>query len=227
MTPEKTYQLVCEMLHSYDSATGNDAAEKVISDTSDFLRCFNPFYESAAALLLDAKTRMDKSSSSASVVSAAKRICKSAIENNRMRLGGLVFQDGYYCLCDGYRILRLTDDITSLPHLDNTPEQPKLGDLMSAAIQNQTLQIPLPSELDVKTYIARCKAAAGNKHTYSYQLAENVYVNPGYLLDMLQVLPGCTCYTDADKAGKAMLYFLADNGDGVLLPVHPATAKTI
>lgn len=60
MTPEKTYQHVCEMLHSYDSATGNTAAAKVISDPSGFLRCFNPFYESAAALLLDARERMDK-----------------------------------------------------------------------------------------------------------------------------------------------------------------------
>ena len=227
MTPEKTYQLVCEMLHSYDSATGNDAAKKVISNTSDFLRCFNPFYESAAALLLDAKTRMDKSTSSASVVLAAKRICKSAVENNRMRLGGLLFQDGYYCLCDGYRILRLKEDVSSLPHLAPTPEQPKLGDLMQSAKMNQSMQIQLPSKLEVKTYIARCKAAAGNKHTYSIQLSEYVYVNPQFLLDMLQALPGCICYTEADRAGKAPLYFIAENGDGILLPVHPGTAKTI
>ena len=227
MTPEKTYQLVCVMMRSYAAATHDDAAEKVISDTSDFLRCFNPFYESAAQLLLDAKARMDKSSSSASVVSAAKRICKSAVANNRMLLGGVIFQDDYYCLCDGYRILRLKEDITSLPHLDNTPDQPKLGGLMSAAIQNQTLQIQLPPELEVKTYIARCKAAAGNKHTYTIQLAENVYVNPQYLLDMLQALPGCTCYTAADKAGKVPLYFVAENGDGLLLPVHLGTAKTV
>lgn len=227
MTPEKTYQLVCEMLHSYDTATGNTAAEKVISDTSDFLRCFNPFYESAAALLLDAKTRMDKSSSSASVVSAAKRVCKSAVENNRMHLGGLVFQDGYYCLCDGYRILRLKEDISSLPHLESTPDQPKLGDLMREAKSNQTMQIQLPTELEVKTYIARCKAAAGNKHTYSYQLAEDVYVNPQYLLDMLQALPGCECWVDFDRAGKVPIYFNAYNGDGILLPVHPGTARTL
>lgn len=227
MSPEKTYQLVCEMLHSYDAVTGNTAAEKVISDTSDFLRCFNPFYESAAALLLDAKTRMDKSSSSASVVSAAKRICKSAVKNNRTLLGGLLFQDGYYCLCDGYRILRLKEDISSLPHLAPTPDQPKLGNLMKTGRDNQSMLIELPSELEVKTYIARCKAVAGNKHTYSYQLPENVYVNPQYLLDMLQALPGCECWVDFDRAGKVPIYFNADNGDGILLPVHPGTAVTL
>ena len=227
MTPEKTYQLVCEMLHSYDAATGNDAAEKVISDTSDFLRCFNPFYESAAALLLDAKTRMDKSSSSASVVSAVKRVVKAALEGRLQSLQGMVFQNEMYCVCDSYRILRLKEDVISVSHIENTPATPNLSDLMKAAVDNQTLQIKLPSELDVKTYIARCKAAAGNKHTYSYQLAENVYVNPQYLLDMLQALPGCQCYTDADKAGKAVLYFIADNGDGVLLPVNPGTARTL
>lgn len=227
MTPEKTYQLVCEMLHSYDSATGNDAAEKVISDTSDFLRCFNLFYESAAALLLDAKTRMDKSSSTASVVSAAKRICKSAVEQNRKHLGGLVYQDEYYCLCDGYRILRLKEDITSLPHLENKPDQPNLGSLMKQAIENQTLQIALPDPADVKVYISRIKAKGLSTKEVSYQLSDGVYVNPQYLLDMLQTLPGCTCYTDADRAGKATIYFIADNGDGILLPVHPGTAVTL
>lgn len=229
MTPEKTYQLVCEMLHSYDSATGNNAAEKVISDTSDFLRCFNPFYESAAALLLDAKTRMDKSSSTASVVSAAKRICKSAVEQNRKRWGGLVYQDEYYYLCDGYRILRLKEDITSLPHLESEPDQPDLGSLMKQAIedQDQTLQIVLPDPAEVKAYISRIKAKGLSTKEVSYQLSDGVYVNPQYLLDMLQALPGCTCYTDADRAGKVPIYFIADNGDGILLPVKPATAVTL
>ena len=219
MTPEKTYQLVCEMLHSYDSATGNDVAEKVISDTPDFLCCFNPFYESAAALLLDARERMDKKTSPASVVSAVKRICKSAVDSNRMCLGGLVFQNGYYCLCDGYRILRLKEDITSLPHLENSPDQSNLGSIMKQAIENQTLQIALPDPADVKVYISRIKAKGLSTKEVSYQLSDGVYVNPQYLLDMLQALPGCTCYTDADRAGKVPIYFIADNGDGILLPV--------
>lgn len=227
MTPEKTYQHVCEMLHSYDSTTGNTAAAKVISDPSDFLRCFNPFYESAAALLLDAKTRMDKSSTSASVVSAVKRMVKSAVAGRNRLLQGMVYQKGLYCVCDSYRILRLKEDVTSVSHIENTPATPDLANLMKQAIDSMTVKLDLPEESDVKAYIARCKAAAGNKHTYSHQLAENVYVKPQYLLDMLQALPGCTCYTDADKAGKAMIYFVADNGDGVLLPVHPATAGTL
>ena len=102
-----------------------------------------------------------------------------------------------------------------------------MANLMKQAIDSMNVKLDLPEEGEVKAYIARCKAAAGNKHTYSYQLAENVYVNPQYLLDMLQALPGCTCYTDADKVGKAMIYFVADNGDGVLLPVPPATAVTL
>lgn len=227
MSPEKTYQLVCEMLHSYDSATGNDAAEKVISNTSDFLRCFNPFYESAAALLLDAKTRMDKSSSSASVVSAAKRICKSAIEHNSQRLGGIMFQKGFYCLCDGYRIVRLTEDVSSLPHLEYNPDRPDMSELMKDAFHNNHDRIDLPELADVRVYISRIKSKGCTTREISYQLAEGVYVNPQYLLDMLQVLPDCKCYINADKAGKSMIYFIADNGDGVLLPVHPGTAKTI
>lgn len=227
MTPEKTYQHVCEMLHSYDSSTGNTAAAKVISDPSDFLRCFNPFYESAAALLLDARERMDKKSTPASVVSAVKRMVKSAVAGPRKYLQGMVCQKGLYCVCDSCRILRLKEDVTSVPHIENTPATPDLANLMKSAIDNMNVKLDLPEESDVKAYIARCKAAAGNKHTYSYQLAENVYVNPQYLLDMLQALPECMCYTDADKAGKSMIYFVAENGDGVLLPVHPATAVTL
>ena len=227
MTPEKTYQHVCEMLHSYDSATGNDAAAKVISDPSDFLRCFNPFYESAAALLLDARERMDKKASPASVVSAVKRMTKAAVAGRNRLLQGMVCQKGLYCVCDGYRILRLKEDVTSVPHIENTPDTPDLANLMKQAIDARYMKLDLPAESDLKAYIARCKAATGNKHTYSYQLAENVYVNPQYLLDMLQALPECACYTDADKVGKAVIYFVAENGDGVLLPVNPATAVTL
>lgn len=227
MTPEKTYQLVCEMLHSYDAATGNNAAEKVISDTSDFLRCFNPFYESAAALLLDAKTRMDKSDSSTSVVSAVKRIVKAALQGANQHLQGMMFQSGLYCVCDGYRIIRLKDDVSCVKHIQVTEHTPDLSHLVKDVADTATHQINLPSELEVKTYIARCKAIAGNKHTYSYQLSENVYVNPQYLLDMIQALPGCECWIVSERAGKTPIYFNADNGDGVLLPVHPGTAKTI
>ena len=226
MTPEKTYQLVCEMLHSYDSVTGNTAAEKVIADTSDFIRCFNPFYESAAALLLDARERMDKKSSPASVVSAIKRITKAALAGHNKYLQGMVLQNGRYCVCDGCRIVRLKDDVTSVPHVENTPSTPDLANLMKPA-KEFNLKVDLPEESEVKAYIARCKAAAGNNHTYSYQLSENVYVKPQYLLDMLQALPGCECWVDFDRAGKAPIYFNADNGDGILLPVHPGTAVTL
>lgn len=227
MTPEKTYQHVCEMLHSYDSATGNDAASKVITDPSDFLRCFNPFYESAAALLLDAKERMDKKTSPASVVSAVKRMTKAAVASRNKHLQGMVYQNGMYCVCDGYRILRLTEDVTCVPHIENTPSTPVLSNLMKPVIDSIREKVDLPAEVDLKAYIARCKAVAGNNHTYSYQLAESVYVNPQYLLDMLQALPGCECWIDTEKAGKAPIYFTAENGDGVLLPVHPGTACTL
>lgn len=227
MTPEKTYQLVCQMLQSYDAATGNDAASKVISDTSDFLRCFNPFYESAAALLLDAKTRMDKKASSASVVSAVKRIVKAAVSGHNKYLQGMLYQQGLYCVCDSYRILRLKDDVTCVPHIENTPATPVLANIMKPAVDAISVKLDLPAESELKAYIARIKASGSDRDRICYQLADSVYVNPQYLLDMLQALPGCSCYTEADKAGKAMLYFVADNGDGVLLPVHPATAVTI
>lgn len=227
MTPEKTYQHVCEMLQAYDSATGSDAAKKVISDPSDFLRCFNPFYESAAALMLDAKERMDKKVSPASVVSAVKRITKAAVAGKMKYLQGMVYQKGMYCVCDRYRIVRLKDDVACVPHIENTPSTPVLDNLMKPAIEGMNQRLDLPAESELKAYIARCKAAAGNKHTYSYQLSENVYVNPQYLLDMLQALPGCECWIDSEKAGKGTIYFTAENGDGVLLPVHPATAVTL
>lgn len=227
MTPEKTYQLVCEMMQSYDSASGTDAASKVISNPSDFLRCFNPFYESAAALLLDAKTRMDKKVSSASVVSAVKRMVKAAVAGHNRLLQGMVYQHGLYCVCDSNRIVRLHDDVTSVPHIENTPATPDLAKLVKPAADANFDKLDLPAESDLKAYIARCKAAAGNSYTYSYQLAENVFVNPQYLLDMLQALPGCECFIDPDKAGKGMIYFAAENGDGVLLPVNPGTAHII
>lgn len=150
---------------------------------------------------------------------------KAAIAGRNKYLQGMVFQNDMYCVCDGYRILRLHEDVTSVPHIDNTTSTPDLADLMKSAYKNMTEQLVLPEESELKAYISRCKAVAGNKHTYSYQLAENVYVNPQYLLDMLQALPECECWINSDS--KGMIYFIAETGDGVLLPVHPATAVTL
>ena len=230
MTPDKLYQLTCEMLHQYDGATGSNGADQVINHPDQFVRGIFPFYANAAEILIDCKTRLDKQTTPAAALSAIKRIFKSAMASGNQALHGIIQEDGYDCICDGHRIIRLSDRITSLPVLSEKVVPPHIGNLMAAALEQNQEEIPLPEFADLKAYVARCKAAAGNSHHYSFQLLPyHVYVNPAYLLDMIQALPGCKAYINSDvtKAGKSMIYFKAENGDGVLLPVNPNTAAVL
>lgn len=56
--------------------------------------------------------------------------------------------------------------------------------------------------------------------TTSYFLDNFIHVNPQYLIDMIQALPGCTAYKPQSQTSP--IYFEAPNGDdGILLPVRP------
>ena len=224
MSPEKLYELVVQMISIYDP----DIAGQVAAHPDQFLDCGLPYYSAASAILVDCQLRMDKSAASASVVAAAKRICKSALASSIPGLQGMFFQNGYYCLCDGYRILRLKSDVTALPRIRDGSTPPDVEKIMKPEIELASHELVLPDLADLKCYLARWKATCGKNEPVAYAILNaELFVNPQFLLDMMQALPYAKAYINPDRIGRGMIYFKAANGDGVLLPVHPNAARTL
>lgn len=175
-------------------------------------------------MLIDTRAKLDRTAGTSSgTLSAVKRIVKSAMASANQSLHGITEQDGFFCICDGYRLLRLKDDISSLPHYDG-PSAPTYKKLIPEV---NTHEITLPEQADLKEYIARCKAKGGKNHKISYEVAPGLYVNPEFLFDMMQALPDAVALVNPDKMSVSPVYFKSDAGDGLLLPVHPGTVKTL
>ena len=229
MTSEKMYEMICAMLKDYDAATGNTAAGYVIDRPWELEKIsLNQFYANAAAILIDCRAAMDKKTTPAGSLSAIKRFCKAAMASNNRALNGVFEYSGKYCICDGYRMLRLNNDIDSLPHLDTNNTRPiNVDQIMEPAIDNCRNEIAeLPTAAEIKAYIARCNALYGKRADgISYEVAPGLFVNPHYLLDIIQALPDCRAYIDTLKGWKSSIYFVSDAGDGLLLPINPNYAK--
>lgn len=224
MTHEKRYETVCRMLKTFDNMTGNNGAAKVIAHPDKWEKSTHfPFYADCASLIIEAKTAMDAKKTSKSSLSAMKRI----VRNSRSGLDGMFQAEGNdgrtrYVLCDGYRLVRLFNDYPSIPHIEKAALSAKgIEDILRGATRACTGRLlELPTEADLKAYIASYKAEHGKTRVIPYQLGK-CYVNAEYLLDFLQVLPGC----DAAEPDHpvAPIYLTSDVGDGVLLPIHPGS----
>ena len=130
---------------------------------------------------------------------------------------GLFLYDGKYIACDGYRLLRLNEDIPQLPHTQYKYfNSTKL--ISEAKKDGETLFLPTVEEL--KKFAIEQKQAAknvGKLYTPRYCLNDYVWVKPYYLLDMLNALPDCVAYKP--KSPRDPIYFKAENGDGLLVPI--------
>lgn len=224
MTAEMRIESICIMLHEYDQHTGNRGAEGVISAPEKWVdSTYFPFYAAAASMLIEARASMDTHrTGAAGTLAAFKRIIKNC-GNSTMK--GVFERGGRFCVCDGYRLIRSNADFSSLSHIETTFDAEKL--LNESAGNRHPVQLPTVAEL--KTWLSNYKAKHGHgygtkalkgalePYILTYGNGEKIGVNPVYLLDMLQALPGCTATA---KSPVSPLYFSAENGDGLLLPVR-------
>lgn len=221
MNAEMRIASICVMLHEFDQHTGNRGAEGVISSPEKWVdSTYFPFY-AAAEMLIEARASMDTHrTGSAGTLAAFKRIIKSC-ENSAMK--GVFERGGRFCVCDGYRLIRSNVDFSSVPHIETTFDAEKV--MNSAAENRHPLQLPTVAEL--KTWLANYKAKNGSSYgtkkaprtpyILTFGNGQEIGVNPVYLLDMLQALPGCTATA---KNPLSAIYFSAENGDGIVLPVR-------
>ena len=218
MTSETMYSHICAMLQEYDLHTGHRAADGVISNPEKWIDAANyfPFYASAAALLIEARARLDTKTAPRAAVAAVTRIYKNC-NDARPTMRGLFAYGDRFVICDGYRLLRLTSDISSVPHVENDFDVASV--MKGIGPTAKTLQLPTIGEL--RAHMAAAKVRCGKKMIPGpYLLDGFIYVNPQYLIDMIQALPGCTAYKPKNQTSA--IYFEAPNGDdGILLPVRP------
>lgn len=218
---------VIEMLKDYDLHTGNKGATGVIENPHKFydgeMKKYFPFYYAAAGLIIAAMEETEKKNKTRKFsIAAVKRFIDMKHCNYQLRG---VFKSQFsdmYCVCDGYRLLRLQNDIESLPHV----ELCSLDDskLIIPSQENRKEEIQLPSIDDVKNFIRlnnckRSKKEMNNAKPYEL-LPGDWHCNPFYLLDMLEALDSPKAYNPGSSCKP--MYFEGVNGDGILMPVRIA-----
>lgn len=243
MTAEKIIQTINAILAAYaeelvrmddDSAYIKKALEKVKNDPAGWTMR-NPDYKNAigaykllgacAAVLMDARAGLRNGTTSRDTVAALKRII-----NNAPITGwkGVFPVNEKYVICDTFRAVELLEDVPELPRAEVPGALPNLELIWTCS----ETKIPLvkPEKAEVKAYLAAEKAAGRGKasapaHPYPITAeggAVLYMVNPSYILDMIDAIPGGVWYA----TGKTSpIYIEAESGRGILLPVNPGEAE--
>ena len=221
MTNEMFYRHICVMLQEYDLHTGNRGASNVISNPEKWISSdYFPFYASAAELLIEIRARLDTQTTPRTTLAAITRIYKNCNDRRPDMQGIFTFGDRFV-ICDGYRLLRLTNDISSLPHVTNDFDVTSV--MKDVGPTNETLKLPTLGE--IRAFITESKVKHGKRSLPTpYCIDDFIWCNPQYLIDMMQALPGCIAYKP--KKPTSPIYFEAANGDdGILLPVRPPKSE--
>lgn len=224
MTNDKIYASIVEMLRCYERETGREdgGLDKLVKDTgrlqelAAFTACEN-IYASAARVLLDLREKMDKKATGAGRVAVCKRLVNNC---SRPGLAGIREQEGRYCIVDGYRLFRFSEDLPSIQRAKYEFDYNKV--IPQDPTRNGTMQAP--SRADIRAYIAETGATRSKPPKKPFFLLPWYAVNPFYLLDILDAVPDAVFYVP--ECYNKPLYFADDNGnDGILLPVFVASAR--
>lgn len=157
---------------------------------------------------------------------AVARIIKSA---RKGRFQGAFEDVGKQCICDGYRLIRLSDRL-NLPAVNAKFDTTRaIGD-----ISGYSVQLALPELSTLKKAVSAAKKGAvetGNRIHIAKDFRGKVVsiwydfgdrlpmVDAAYLVDMLEALPACSAFCSS-RSSFARIYFVSGNNDGLLVPVR-------
>ena len=169
----------------------------------------------------------NKASGNASVADAAKRVQKRASQHRMEALHRAYRGSQGLIICDGAQALRFNLD--TAPSLVEHPEgyvfYPDIDRIIDGSKGNDVpVEVPSLGELRTAIRIAKAKhnAPRGGGAVFILKAAEqDVRVDAQLLADMPEALPGATVTAAREKTQRSALYFKAENGDGVLLPLRP------
>ena len=173
----------------------------------------------------DMLIEQSKKSGTRSIVTAANRIIKNAESLKKPLLEGMFTnqtRDGstLYCVCDSYVAIRFNEK-PLLPEIDEKwhGQEMQLEQIVKPMDGSKEIALPDISELKVYIKTHKIKEKNNPKKVADYLLDEelNLWVNPQYLLNAMECLPDCKAYA-ANRISP--IYFEAENGDGVVMPVN-------
>lgn len=211
MTTEKLYDTIKAWRDSCDTA-GLYLVAKDIDTTLKQLE---------SDMLLE----QSKKAGTKSIVTAANRIIKNAESTGKEMLIGMFTnqtRDGstLYCVCDSFVAIRFNEK-PFLPEIDEKYHGQEMRLEQIVKPMDGSKEIKLPNIAELKIYIKTHKIKEKNnpKKVVDYLLNEelNLWVNPQYLLNAMECLPNCKAYA-ANRISP--IYFEAENGDGVVMPVN-------
>lgn len=211
MTTEKLYDTIKAWRDSCDTA-GLYLVAKDIDTTLKQLE---------SDMLLE----QSKKSGTKSIVTAANRIIKNAESLNKPMLEGMFTnqtRDGstLYCVCDSFVAIRFNEK-PLLPEIDEKwhGQEMQLEQIVRPIYDSEEITLPDIGELKVYIKTHKIKEKNNPKKVADYLLNEelNLWVNPQYLLNAMECLPDCKAYA-ANRISP--IYFKAENGDGVVMPVN-------
>lgn len=177
------------------------------------------------ALESDMLLEQSKKSGTKSIVTAANRIIKNDESNSKDMLMGMFTnqaRDGstLYCVCDGFVAIRFNEK-PLLPEIDEKyrGQEMQLEQIVRPIYDSKEIALPGIDKLKVYIKTHKIKEKNNPKKVADYLLDEelNLWVNPQYLLNAMECLPDCKAYA-ANRISP--IYFKAENGDGVVLPVN-------
>ena len=190
-----------------------------------FLIMENEMIDVLKSLEFDMLIEQSKKSSTKSIVIAANRIIKNAESINRPVLVGMFknkdkFGETKYCVCDGFVGIRFNEK-PLLPEIDSEyrGQEMQLTNIVKPVDGSKEIELPDMAELKVYIKTHKIKEKNNPKKVADYLLNEelNLWVNPQYLLNAMECLPNCKAYA-ANRISP--IYFEAENGDGVVMPVN-------
>lgn len=173
----------------------------------------------------DMLIEQSKKSGTKSIVTAANRIIKNAELCNKPMLESMFTnqtRDGLtlYCVCDGFVAIRFNEK-PLLPEIDSKyhGQEMQLEQIVRPIYDSEEIELPDIGELKVYIKTHKIKEKNNPKKVADYLLNEelNLWVNPQYLLNAMECLPDCKAYA-ANRISP--IYFKAENGDGVVMPVN-------
>ena len=190
-----------------------------------FLMMENEMLDVLKSLESDLLNEQLKKSGTKSIVTAANRIIKNAESLKKPLLAGMFTnqtRDGstLYCVCDSYVAIRFNEK-QLLPEIDEKyhGQEMQLEQIVKSMDGSKEIELPDISELKVYIKTHKIKEKNNPKKVADYLLNEelNLWVNPQYLLNVMECLPDCKAYA-ANRIST--IYFKAENGDGVVMPVN-------
>lgn len=190
-----------------------------------FIMMENEMLDVLKSLETDMLLEQSKKSGTKSIMVAANRIIKNAESTGKDLLAGMFenkdrYGETKYCVCDGFVAIRFNEK-PLLPEIDEKYHGLEMQLEQIVKPMDGSKEIALPDIAELKVFIKTHKIKEKNnpKKVADYLLDEelNLWVNPQYLLNAMECLPDYKAYA-ANRISP--IYFKAENGDGVVMPVY-------